>query len=202
MRMWSGTVSEIIYTTEQKRAMELRDRNLLVSAAAGAGKTSVMVERIVRMATAKENQVGLDRMLVVTFTNAAAAEMKERIRKALYNEIKKSPSDTSIRKQLILINQANISTIHSFCSEVIRSNYHLLDIDPAFSVSDEMESTRILRQSIEEVLSEKYDEMPEGLEALVNTCGRGRDDEGLVKMLLKLYGFLRSMPEYLSRRLY
>jgi len=198
MRMWSGTVSEIIYTTEQKRAMELRDRNLLISAAAGAGKTSVMVERIVRMATAKEKQVGLDRMLVVTFTNAAAAEMKERIRKALYNEIKKSPSDTSIRKQLILINQANISTIHSFCSEVIRSNYHLLDIDPAFSVSDEMESTRILRQSIEEVLSEKYDEMPEGLEALVNTCGRGRDDEGLVKMLLKLYGFLRSMPEYLS----
>jgi ATP-dependent helicase/nuclease subunit A len=192
------TVSEIIYTSEQKKAMELRDKNLLISAAAGAGKTSVMVERITRMAVDRVNPIGLDRMLVVTFTNAAAAEMKERIRKSLYSELKKSPGDSNIRKQIMMLNQANISTVHSFCSEVIRSNYHLLDVDPAFSVSDEMDSSLLLNQAIEEILNVKYEENAPGFSNMVNTFGRGRDDSNLMEMLSSLYRFLRSMPEYLN----
>ncbi|MBN2882257.1 MAG: UvrD-helicase domain-containing protein, partial [Clostridia bacterium] len=191
-------MSEIIYTSEQLKAMELRDRNLLISAAAGAGKTSVMVERIIRMAVDKVNPIGLDRMLVVTFTNAAAAEMKERIRKSLYTELKKSPGNSNIRKQIMMLNQANISTVHSFCSEVIRSNYHLLDVDPAFSVSDEMESLLLLKQSIEEILNIKYEENQPGFDRMVNTFGHGRDDKSLMEMLSPLYKFLRSMPDYLN----
>ena len=191
-------MSEVKYTTEQLLAMELRDRNLLISAAAGAGKTSVMVERIIRMAVDKVNPISLDRMLVVTFTNAAAAEMKERIRKSLYNELNKSPNDKNIRRQIVLLNQANISTVHSFCSEVIRSNYHLLDIDPAFSVGDEMESSLLLQQAIEDVLNNKYDKNPAWFRDTVNTFGRGRDDKALVEMISSLYSFLRSMPDYLS----
>ena len=189
-------MSEVNYTYEQRMAMELRDRNLLVSAAAGAGKTSVMVGRITKMATDPSNPIGLDRMLVVTFTNAAAAEMKDRIRKSLSLELSRNPANKGLRKQIALLNQANISTIHSFCSEVIRSNYHLVDVDPAFSVCDEMDALLMLGQSIEEVISLKYEENPEGFHDIVNSFGRGRDDRALVEMISSLYQFLRSMPDY------
>ncbi len=189
-------MSDFKFTIEQDNAIRLRNRNLLVSAAAGSGKTTVLVERIMRMATDPENPVDIDRMLVVTFTNAAAAEMKERVRNSLFAHIRMNPGDERLRNQLVLLNQANISTIHSFCSDVIRSNYHLLDIDPAFSVSDATESGLILGKAVENIIAYKYEENDGSFIKLADGFGRGRDDAELVKLIKSIYKYIRSMPGY------
>lgn len=189
-------MSEVIYTIEQKNAMNLRGRNLLVSASAGTGKTSVLVGRIIKMAMDSENPVDLDRMLIVTFTNAASEEMKSRIRSKIFEELKKSPGDYRLRRQLILLGQANISTIHSFCSEVIRSNYHLLNIDPGFGVCDEGKADAFLEEAISNTLAEAYIENEESFIMLVDGYGRGKDDKSLVDLVTGIYKKLRSLPGY------
>jgi len=189
-------MSEIKYNQEQELAISLRGKNLLVSASAGTGKTAVLVERIIRMAVDVENPVDLDRMLIVTFTNAAAEEMRERIRNALYKKIKTKPTDSRLRKQLILMGQANISTIHTFCSEVIRSNYHLLNMDPGFSVCDENDANKFLHEATAFVLAESYEEGLESFFSLIDGYGRGKDDERLTSLLLSFYKKIRSLPSY------
>ena len=189
-------MSEKTFTTEQDNAIGLRGKNLLVSASAGTGKTTVLVERIIRMATDPVNPVDLDRMLIVTFTNAASEEMKSRIRNALYDELKKSPGDQRLRRQLILLGQANISTIHSFCSDVIRSNYHLLDIDPGFGVCDEGKANGYLEEAMSNVLAESYAQGDDAFIRLVDGYGRGNDDSHLAKLLSDIYKKARSMPDY------
>ncbi len=184
------------FNQQQETAVSLRDRSLLVSASAGTGKTTVLVERIIRMATDSQNPIDLDRMLIVTFTNAASEEMKERIRRALYKEIKKNPSNDRLRRQLILLNQANISTIHSFCSEIIRSNYHLLDIDPGFAVCDENDADGYLRKAMSETLSLAYEEDSEAFVKLLDGYGRGKDDTKFAELLMDIYKKVRSMPAY------
>ncbi|MFO7611448.1 MAG: helicase-exonuclease AddAB subunit AddA, partial [Clostridia bacterium] len=168
----------------------------MVSASAGTGKTAVLVERIVRMATDEFRAVDIDRMLIVTFTKAAAAEMRERIRNALSDRIKKDPENISLRRQLILLNQANISTIHSFCSDVIRSNYHLLDINPAFGVCDAMESEVLIDEALESLLDSMFEYSTEVFRLLMDNYGRGRDDSALSKLIKGLYRYIRSMPGY------
>ena len=112
------------WTDDQRKVIELRDRNILVSAAAGSGKTAVLVERIIKIITDKEHPVDIDRLLIVTFTNAAAAEMRERIGNALENALKEQPDDEHLQRQLSLLHNAQITTIDSFCLYVIRNHFH------------------------------------------------------------------------------
>ena len=111
------------WTDDQRKVIELRDRNILVSAAAGSGKTAVLVERIIKIITDKEHPVDIDRLLIVTFTNAAAAEMRERIGNALENALKEQPDDEHLQRQLSLLHNAQITTIDSFCLYVIRNHF-------------------------------------------------------------------------------
>ena len=143
------------WTDEQKKVIDLRNRNLLVSAAAGSGKTAVLVERIIQKITAKKDPVDVNRMLVVTFTEAAASEMKERIRLAIEKAMEENPGNSHLERQNALIHSAAITTIHSFCLSVIRDHFHLLDIDPGFRVAEEGE-LRLLKQDTLEQLLESY----------------------------------------------
>ena len=118
------------WTDDQRKVIELRDRNILVSAAAGSGKTAVLVERIIKIITDKEHPVDIDRLLIVTFTNAAAAEMRERIGNALENALKENPDDEHLQRQLSLLHNAQITTIDSFCLYVIRNHFHEIDLEP------------------------------------------------------------------------
>ena len=124
----------VTWTEEQQKVIDLRDRNILVSAAAGSGKTAVLVERIITMLTDQERPVSVDRLLIVTFTEAAAAEMKERIRAAIEKKAEERPEDEHLRRQATLIHHAQITTIHSFCLSVIRDHFHVIDLDPGFRI--------------------------------------------------------------------
>ena len=145
------------WTADQQRVIDSRDRDLLVSAAAGSGKTAVLVERIVRMVTDERHPVDLDQLLVMTFTNAAAAQMRERIARALLGRLKETPADPRLRLQAALAPHAQIQTIHSFCLSLIRDHYAGLDIDPAFRVGDEGELTLLKGDVLAELLEEHYE---------------------------------------------
>ena len=123
-------MGETKWTKEQLSAIETRNSNLLIAAAAGSGKTAVLVERIIRIITDEENPVDIDKLLVVTFTSAAASEMRERIASAITKALEKNPNSTNLQKQLTLLSRANITTMHSFCLEVIRNNFQVIDLDP------------------------------------------------------------------------
>ena len=144
------------WTKEQQEVIDSRDCNLLVAAAAGSGKTAVLVERIIKIITNKEKLVDIDSLLVVTFTNAAASEMRERIGDAIGKALEENPEDTHLQNQLVLLNKASITTIHSFCLEVIKSNFHKIDLDPNFRIGDETECTILKLETIEEVFEEFY----------------------------------------------
>ena len=126
------------WTNEQRNAINSKTKDLLVSAAAGSGKTAVLVERIINLIT--EKKVDIDKLLVVTFTNAAASQMKEKIYKALIKKIEQGDVSDHIRRQLVLINRAKINTVHSFCLDVLRKNFNLIDIDPSCRIADETET--------------------------------------------------------------
>nr|WP_312668312.1 UvrD-helicase domain-containing protein [Tissierella praeacuta] len=125
------------WTKEQKRIIDLRNSNILVSAAAGSGKTAVLVERIINLV--KNENEDIDKFLVVTFTNAAAAGMKQKIQKALVQAVHEGKNQKHIRKQLNLLNKANITTIHSFCLDVVKKNFHIIGLDPSFRIGDSSE---------------------------------------------------------------
>ena len=141
------------WTDEQLEAINTRKCNLLVAAAAGSGKTAVLVERIIKIVTDIENPVDIDKLLVVTFTNAAASEMRERIAAAITKELEKNPSSKNLQKQLTLLSRANITTIHSFCLDVIKNNFHTIDLDPAFRIGDETEGTLLKNEIIDELFA-------------------------------------------------
>ena len=121
------------WTEEQQKVIDVRGKNILVSAAAGSGKTAVLVERILSMITDEKKPVDIDRLLVVTFTNAAAAEMRERIRDALERRADEAPDHVHLQRQLVLVHNAKITTIHSFCLHVLRNHFQLAGIDPSFA---------------------------------------------------------------------
>ena len=127
------------WTEEQQKVIQLRNRNILVSAAAGSGKTAVLVERIITMLTEDDPPVDVDKLLIVTFTEAAASEMKERIRLAIEKKLLEYPEDEHLKQQATLIHNAQITTIHSFCLSVIRDHFHAIDIDPGFRIGEEGE---------------------------------------------------------------
>ena len=139
------------WTEEQQKVIDLRNRNILVSAAAGSGKTAVLVERIIQMLTDREHPVDVDRLLIVTFTEAAAAEMKERIREAIEKALEADPGNANLQRQATLIHSAPITTIHSFCLSVIREHFHVIDLDPGFRIGEDGE-LKLLKQVIKNPL--------------------------------------------------
>lgn len=187
------------WTPEQERAIARRGKSLLVSAAAGSGKTAVLVERIVRLIT--EEEIDVDRLLVVTFTNAAAQEMKERIGSALAARQRNNPPNRNLDRQLLLLGKAAISTLHAFCLEIIRQNYHLLNLpsglalDPRFRIADQTEVTLLKMEVLDILFEEKYSSEDSGFIELVDSFGGERDDHVLQDLVLKLYEFSRSQVE-------
>ena len=184
------------WTAEQKSAIEKRGCNLLVAAAAGAGKTAVLVERIIEKITDINNPVDIDRLLVVTFTNAAASEMRERIGDAISRKIEKSPDSIRLQRQIALLNKSNITTIHSFCLEVIRNNFNLTDLDPAFRIADSTECILLKQEVMDEMFDNIYENGSFGdvFFDLVDCYGGKKDDSGLMDIIEELFEFSRSTP--------
>lgn len=188
-------MSETRWTSEQLEAITARDCNLLVAAAAGAGKTAVLVERIIKKITDSENPVDIDRLLIVTFTNAAAAEMRERIAAAISDALDKDPGSRLIQRQMALLGKASITTIHSFCMDVIRSNFQAIDVDPDFRIADETESTLMKLEALEELFEEQYEKQDnKEFFELLESYGGNRDDQAIMDMVLNLYTFIQSSP--------
>ena len=182
------------FTPEQQKVIELRNRNILVSAAAGSGKTAVLVERIIGMITDKAHPVDVDRLLVVTFTNAAAAEMRERISLAISRRLEEEPENTHLQKQASLLHNAQITTIDSFCLFIIRNNFNDIGLDPGFRVADEGE-LRLLKQDVmTELLEEKYQEKEQAFTDCVEYFTGGSNDRLLEEYIGKLYEFSMSYP--------
>jgi ATP-dependent helicase/nuclease subunit A len=205
-------MNETVWTPEQLEAITDRGCNMLVAAAAGAGKTAVLVERIIRRITDQDNPTDIDRLLVVTFTNAAAAEMRERIGRAIEQVLEKNPGNRQLQRQLALLNRARITTIHSFCLDVIRNNFHSIDLDPGFRIADDTEAVLIKAEVIEQLFDDAYmgsglkysllpaddghesdDSDPEFLK-LVECYGGSRDDRKLQDMVLNIHRFVQSHP--------
>ena len=184
----------VTFTKEQQQVIDTRNRNLLVSAAAGSGKTAVLVERIIQMILNKEHPVDIDRLLVVTFTNAAAAEMRERIRQAIDRELAVDPFNGHLQKQAALLHKAQITTIDSFCLFVIRNHFHEIGLDPGFRVADEGELKLLQQDTLNELLEQEYDAAdPKFLECVEYFTG-GSNDQLLIQYIEKLYDFAESYP--------
>ncbi|MDE7433073.1 MAG: UvrD-helicase domain-containing protein [Lachnospiraceae bacterium] len=144
------------WTEAQQLVIDTRDKNILVSAAAGSGKTAVLVERIISRILDSENPLDVDRILVVTFTNAAASEMRERILKAIEKELEKNPDNLHLQRQQAYIHNAAITTIHSFCLNLIREHFNDVDLDPGVKVAEPGEIELLKSDVIKEVLEEYY----------------------------------------------
>lgn len=184
----------VSWTTEQQQVIDLRNRNILVSAAAGSGKTAVLVERIVKIITDKNQPVDIDHLLIVTFTNAAAAEMRERIGNAIEKALDEQPGDEHLLRQLTLIHNAQITTIDSFCLYVVRNHFHEIDLEPNFRIGDEGELKLLREDVLGKVLEQNYEEPSEAFFDFVEGYASGRTDAALNEMILQLYEFSRSYP--------
>lgn len=187
-------MSETKWTEEQKAAIETRKCNLLIAAAAGSGKTAVLVERIIRIITNEENPVDIDRLLVVTFTSAAAAEMRERIAAAITKALETNPNSKNLQKQLTLLSRANITTMHSFCLDVIKNNFHVIDLDPGFRILDETEGVLLKTEVLDELFEDKYEAEEDEFLNLIDAYSDSRSDKKLKDIVLDLYRFSMSGP--------
>lgn len=183
------------WTEEQQQVIDLRDHNILVSAAAGSGKTAVLVERIIARLTRDANPVDVDHMLIVTYTEAAAAEMKERIGVAIEKELEEDPSSEHLKRQSALIHTAKITTIHSFCLSVIREYFHTIDLDPGFRIAEEGELKLLKQDVMKELLEAKYEEGNEDFLRFVETFATGREDLQVEEIISRLYEFAGSYPD-------
>ncbi len=182
------------WTKEQREVIELRGRNLLVSAAAGSGKTAVLVERIIRKITDESHPVDIDRLLIVTFTNAAAAEMRERIGLALASALETQPDNVHLQRQQTLLHNAQITTIHSFCLYVIRNYFHRIEMEPDFRVAEEGELKLLQSDVLDNVLERYYAEGKSEFLTLSETIDTGKTDRLLKETILKLFSFSMSYP--------
>ena len=182
------------WTKEQRKVIELRDRNLLVSAAAGSGKTATLVERIIERISKGVSPCNIDELLVVTFTKAAASEMKERIGNAIEKLLLIEPSNTHLQQQQSLLHNAQIMTIDSFCLFVIRNYFHCIDLDPSFRIADEAELTLLKSDVMSEVLEEEYEQENEDFLEFVECYSGARTDEVLEEYVRRLFEFSMSYP--------
>lgn len=184
----------ITFTPEQQKVIDLHNRNILVSAAAGSGKTAVLVERILRMVCDEEQPVDIDRLLIVTFTNAAAAEMRERISLGIARNLALRPQSTHLQRQSTLLHNALITTIDSFCLFLIRNHFNEIDLDPAFRVADEGEIRLMQQDVLKELLEEKFASGEEDfLYCVEYFCPGGRENV-LEQYILNLYHYAQSNP--------
>ncbi|MGI6038311.1 MAG: UvrD-helicase domain-containing protein, partial [Limnochordia bacterium] len=179
------------WTQQQWAAITTRGRNILVAAGAGAGKTAVLVERIIGSLLDAEAPVDLDRLVVVTFTEAAAAQMRERIGEALEGAL---PDNPHLYRQLALLPKANISTIHAFCARLLRRYFYQLNLDPSFRILDGQEAELLKTQVLDELLETEYDQGSTAFQNLVDAYG-GRTDENLRKLIRQLYEYATSLPQ-------
>ena len=182
------------WTNEQQKVIDLRNRNILVSAAAGSGKTAVLVERIIKRLTEDTPPADVDRLLIVTFTEAAAAEMKERIGAAIEKKLEERPGDAHLERQATLIHSAQITTIHSFCLSVIRDHFHVIGIDPGFRIAEEGELKLLKQDVLEELLEECYASGEEEFLDFTERFGSGKSDKKIEEIILKMYEYSRSYP--------
>lgn len=183
------------WTEEQQKVIQLRNRNILVSAAAGSGKTAVLVERIISRITDEKHPVDVDHLLIVTYTDAAAREMKERIGAAIEKKLEERPGDLHLEQQATLVHSAPITTTHSFCLSVIRDHFHVIGIDPGFRIAEEGE-LRLLKQDVlEELLEQSYATGEEEFLEFVEKYGTGRNDRKIEGIILQMYEYSRSYPQ-------
>src|SRR5690625_3293178 len=175
------------WTKEQEKAIYTDGSDILVAAAAGSGKTAVLVERIIQKVLSKEDQVDIDSLLVVTFTNAAAQEMRTRIGLALEDALAEDPTSLHLKKQLSLLQRASISTLHSFCLEILREYAYLIDLDPGFRIANDVENDQIKQDVIEDLFEEWYgfedDEQSHFLE-VVDRSSSDRNDIAVEELIL------------------
>lgn len=192
------------YTVDQQRVINTRNSNILVSAAAGSGKTAVLVERIIQMITDREKPVDIDRLLIVTFTSAAAAQMRERISRAVAKGLEENPENEHLQRQASLIHNAQITTIDSFCLFVIRNNFNEIGLDPGFRVADESEIKMLEADVMDKLLEEMHTEASEHFLHFVECYSTGIREKRIEEAILRLYHFSMSYPfpeEWLQERL-
>ncbi|MCK8487900.1 helicase-exonuclease AddAB subunit AddA [Paenibacillus sp. MBLB2552] len=184
------------WSDDQWRAIALSGSDMLVAAAAGSGKTAVLVERIIRKLTDREQPLSVDRLLVATFTKAAAAEMRGRITEALEKELVKDSNNEYLNRQLAMLGRASITTLHSFCMEVIQRYYTLIPLDPGFRIASESETSLLRQEVLEELLEDKYGSEPADspFVKLVDQFGGERSDAAVFTLVQRLYDFSRSHP--------
>lgn len=180
-----------LWTEEQKAVIAHREGNLLVSAAAGSGKTAVLVEHVLSLIL--EENASLSSLVLMTFTEAAAEEMKERIKKRLEEHLQKG-YDKRILREIALLPTANISTIHAFCKRLIEENYAGLSIDAHFRIGDTGEMSLLQSDILEELLEEEYEKKEESFLAFVDQFSMGKKDKGIEELILKLYNLASAMP--------
>ncbi len=180
------------WTENQLEAIEKNNRNILVAAAAGSGKTAVLVERIIQKILVQN--VDIDKLLVVTFTNAAASEIRQRVLEAIYKKLEDEPENENLQRQIILLNKSNISTIHAFCLNVIKNNFFEIGISPDFRIGDTSELELLKLETLDEVFDVLYEEKDSDFIKLTEIYTGYRGDEKLKELVLKIYDFIQSSP--------
>ena len=184
----------VTWTEEQQKVISLRDRNILVSAAAGSGKTAVLVQRILSKIMDIERPVDIDRLLIMTFTRAAAGEMKERISAAIDQMLYDNPDNEHLQRQASLIHNAQITTIDGFCAYIIRNYFHMIDLDPGYRTAEEGELKLLREDVMKEVLEAAYARKGEKFLSLVECYATGKTDDEIRDMIYKLYDASMSHP--------
>ena len=187
-------MSERKWTPEQRQSMEARGGSLLISAAAGSGKTAVLVERIIRLITDPDHRVDVDRLLVVTFTRAAAAEMRQRLSNALAKKMAEKPDDLYYQRQQMLLPRAYISTVHGFCTRLLQEYAGQTGLPVGFRVADESQSGLLAAQALDEVLEENYRRADPAFMALAAQLNSGRNDMALRTAVESAYAFMQAQP--------
>jgi ATP-dependent helicase/nuclease subunit A len=183
-----------LWNKGQEQAIGIRDKQVLVSAAAGTGKTAVLVERVLRRVLEDDPPMDMDRFLLVTFTNAAAQEMRERISKELVKRLDEAPEDHRIQKQQLLLGKAAISTLHAFCLDLVRQHYPILGIDPQSRILNDVEQTLLKQQVMDELLEQRYQEEDADFNDLAMRFGGEKDDAPLRERILQIYEFAICRP--------
>lgn len=186
-------MSKVKWTSEQQDAIYEKDSNILVAAAAGSGKTAVLVERIINKII--NEKIDIDKLLVVTFTNAAASEMRERVLDAIYKKLEEDSENENLQRQITLLNKASICTIDSFCLEVVRNNFYELDnVSPNFRIADTTEIELLKQEVLEDIFEKKYEEDNDEFIKLIHTYTSYRDDTPLKELVLKINNYIQSNP--------
>jgi len=187
-------MGEIKWTKDQKKIIDLRDAGILVSAAAGSGKTAVLIERIFERVRDKNHPVNVDQFVIVTFTQAAAAQMKERLRERIEQALLEEPNNIHLQKQIGFMAEAHISTVHSFCNYVIQNYFHRIGLDPAYKQGTQSELSLLQKEVLGEVLEEEYETQSEDFVDLASMKTFHRSDERMEEMILSIYEKAMSEP--------